>query len=684
MIARPTQFFAVLLMFCMTQAFLEAQDSHPSVPWTLDHLNLEGYHKHALLNGGPGVRVPKVDHLEALGLTYDIIETRNCDSQRDMYRDLFIGSHFDKNGMLFYPDGTNRFALMVVGGAVGEGNINDDCNNLPSGDDWKGGGGVFTLFLKRNRNLLGQSGQYVFDQFLKRGGAYSGFCAGSSIMAYRSLDITNYRDVGVDNASWLFERTGDQLAPYLGDQIEFHGIPTFGGGKLPTEDGIPVGADVLFEGTHIESNGVWQTAPLVWSWEKNDEDYGRMVVSGAHPETVSTGFGLTAAMYTYALDGGGGITVKSDPLQNGVAREMVRETEENQPEYTKIGDKQIHHFTFEVNDSRDRYLLLELAGAPNQNGGEPYDFRLYLNKDRPAFPSDHLHMGQGSLSDKTIYLENLNTLADGTWYVGVELFTTVELVENDWDEVYYTGPIEVLNGIAYELTATWRDRPILTCQESISNLTVGARLVQNTPNTITWESACLDEDARVTIDLLPTDGAQPRTLASAVSAVDGRFIWDTDQDPGSYHLRVTANHDATVQATSVPFTIVAPEPLIHVFSQSSMVDGTLHFDDCKYGIPCQSTLTLSNTGTAFSLVGASVVDAAGNPGNVFRMTSPDQTQPLVMPFPAHLFLDLGGRSSATLQLTYSGGKYPGVYYLELQSTRGTLEYQRINLCVNCR
>ncbi len=681
MIARLVR--SLLLILWITQPFLHAQNPHPSVPWTLDHLNLEGYYKHALLNGGPGVGVPPTSHFEALGLTYESIDPRDCASQREAYRNLFIGSDIDKNGMLFYPDGTNRFALMVVGGAASENNLNDDCSNLSTGT-WGGGGGDFSTFLSMTENALNQSGGDHFKNFLARGGAYSGFCAGSSIMARFGLNITGYAEIPVKNAhDWRFDRIGDTLTPYLGDRTQFSDICTVGGGKLPYPN-VPAGAEVLFEGTSNSEEWGRQFGAMVWSWEDDEPGYGRMVVSGAHPEDAADGFAVTAAMYSHALDGAGERPIKSEALQNGVVRVMDRETEDFEPEYTKIGDKQIHQFTFEVTDDRDRFLLLELVGARRQNGGEAYDFRLYLNKNRPALPSDHQYTGTGSLSDKTIYLENLDSLPGGTWYVGVALMTSVELEENLWGDLYYIGPTEVLNGIAYELTATWRDRPIQVCEERISNLAVGSELVENTANTITWDSTCLDTDARVTIDLQATGGARLRTLASDISAVAGRFNWNTDQAPGSYRLRVTANHDVTVQATSEVFTIVAPEPLIRVIGKGSMVNGTLYVDDCKYGSNCQSTLILSNTGTAFSLVGATVVDAAGNPGNVFRMTSPNQTNPWAMPFPAQLFLDLGARGSATLQLTYSGGSHSGASYLELQSTRGTLEYQRINLCVNCR
>lgn len=681
--ARPSRIRTLCLMLALTQSILVAQPSHPSVPWTLDHLNLEGYYKHVLLNGGPGVGVPPTSHFDALGLTYELVDTRNCESHRYVYRNLFIGSAMDKNGMLLYPDGTNRFALMVVGGAAAEKNIDDDCGNLPSQDDWKGGGGDFAQFLEWNFNPLNQSGQTIFNRFLEGGGAYSGFCAGSSIMCKNSLGITTYNDYGVDDATWRFNRTGDQLAAYLGNQTEINGINTVGGGMLPTFQGVPGGADILFEGSSFTEEGRYQFGPMVWSWTKaNTEGYGRMVVSGAHPEQAASGFGLTAAMYSYALDGGGGVKIKSDALQNGETRTMDRDTEQNQPEYTKIGDKQIHHFTFQVNDSRDRFLLLELAGARHQVDGEVYDFRLYLNKNRPAFPSDHRYMGQGSLSDKTIYVENLSTLPGGTWHVGVELFTTVELETDLWGEVRYRGATEVLNGIAYELTATWSDQPLQVCEQSISNLAVAATLSQNTDTTITWDSQCLDNSARVTVDLLTATGAEVRTLATDVSAVNGRFIWNANQTPGNYRLRVRADHDAAVQAISAVFTIQGPT--IRVIGKGSMVRDTLYFDGCKPNVACKSTLILSNTRPEFSLVGATVVDAAGNPSKVFRMSSPEQSQPFVMPFPAQLYLSLGGNQSATLNLYYNGGANAGAYYLELQSTKGRLEYQRIFLCVNCR
>ncbi|CAM2011718.1 hypothetical protein [Acanthopleuribacter pedis] len=696
----------VSLLFFAAQSFLVAQQNPSSgnsalVTWDLSHLNLEGYYKHALLNGGPGVDPPPNSHFTELGLTYETVDPDECTSHLHSYANLFIGSPIDRNGMLFYPDGANRFAMMVVGGAAAEEYENDDCSQPLTGS-WIGGGGRFSDFLKDNWNDMGQTGRHHFHKFMSGGGAYSGFCAGSSLMETAALNITNYNEVGLINANdWLFNRTGDQLVPYVGNLTAFQGVRSLGGGTLFENPNPPQGAEVIYyaSGNALpESDDVpatphlpdFQYVPLVWSWDNpNRADWGRMVVSGAHPELGSTSeaFALTAAMYSYALEGSGRIHIKENSLNNGATRSMNQDTG-GDPQQTKIGDKQIHHFTLDPIGSGNRYLLVELEGALADQNEEVYDFRLYLNRDRPAFPSDHLYMGGGSLSNKTIYLENLPDLANGTWYVGVELFTTVELETNTWGEQRYVGRTEVLNGIAYDLTATWSNGPIHVCDELVENVTIASSVAQNTNTTISWTTECIDNSDTVKVELLTSGGALIRTLTTSVPANSGTFDWFANQSTGSYRIRVTANHDPNLFALSNSFTVVETpaDPFIRVSSKGSLANGTLYIDDCKPGSTCTRVIYLTNTGDDYRMVGATVRDNPGHQSYTFLLSSPDQVIPFVPPFPAQMFMGLDGRRTAKLIVSfpYNYNGLPSIHTLELQGHNAELEYETINLCVNCR
>ena len=80
-------------------------------------------------------------------------------------------------------------------------------------------------------------------------------------------------------------------------------------------------------------------------------------------------------MIRYALDGNGAPKVKGQ-LYNGEARNMTRRSGANMPEYTAIGDKQYHHFTFEVPKFTKR-IRIDLQPA---KGYADFDWFEYTTK----------------------------------------------------------------------------------------------------------------------------------------------------------------------------------------------------------------------------------------------------------------------------------------------------------------
>ncbi len=147
-----------------------------------------------------------------------------------------------------------------------------------------------------------------------------------------------------------------------------------------------------------------------------------------------------AAIFRYALDGNGDIKAKGK-LKNGEIRKMDKETEENNPDFTKIGDKQYHHFNIDVS-SDSKKLIVTLDGK------DGFNFNLYLKKGDFSFRSicDLADTSQGS--DKSISIN----ASPGTWYIGVECASTVETQRTDWG-YKYSGKLEVLNGIDYSIKA---------------------------------------------------------------------------------------------------------------------------------------------------------------------------------------------------------------------------------------
>ena len=124
---------------------------------------------------------------------------------------------------------------------------------------------------------------------------------------------------------------------------------------------------------------------------------------------------------------------------------MTCRTEDMKPAYTRIGDRQCHHFVFALPEGARnvRVRLVSLEG---------YNLSLRLAKGTFAFKEDAQYSLENSEAWKELYWP---TLEAGTWYVGVQCESTVT-VSNEhgtYGTVYSnTG---VLNGVPYTLGVTW-------------------------------------------------------------------------------------------------------------------------------------------------------------------------------------------------------------------------------------
>ena len=119
---------------------------------------------------------------------------------------------------------------------------------------------------------------------------------------------------------------------------------------------------------------------------------------------------------------------------------MNKATEDAVPEFTKIGDRQYHHFTIDV-PKRARKLVITLEGA------DGVDLSLAANPGSLAFLKDAFAKDESDGSSKTIMLKKPQ---QGKWYISVfcETAPDAEFGENG---VAYTGRTDVLNGVPYRI-----------------------------------------------------------------------------------------------------------------------------------------------------------------------------------------------------------------------------------------
>ena len=179
----------------------------------------------------------------------------------------------------------------------------------------------------------------------------------------------------------------------------------------------------------------------IWAYKK-DKAAGRIVNIGSHPESSTSGekLQITEACFRYAIDGVGTPVLKGK-LKPNEERYMNKRTSDNDPNYTRIGDLQYHHFSFEIAESNTN-IRVELQGE------ESVDFSIYLKKGAPAFNSNADHAATGPGNTKTI----IKQLTHGKWFVGVECKTTVKSELDGCRGFFnYSGRLSVLNGAAYKI-----------------------------------------------------------------------------------------------------------------------------------------------------------------------------------------------------------------------------------------
>ena len=399
-----------------------------------------GYYKDIFMDSGIKLTarkyLPSATHLEASIETF--WRTQNTLRDTLMQQRCIVGTPEDVNGILLYPDGAPRFRVIYVNGGLAT----------------------------RHGNSLGPEGRERIRDFVAGGGSFVGTCAGGFI---GSTGIIKVDDTFTPNEDYLAiwpGRTRDtylaqkRFKMYMEENSPLLKYYDFGGDKqvdsifhnnggyaaLDAGDPIPVGTEPLLR---VDYDTIPPKGPSIdnqvtcWAY-KAAPTAGNVILMSSHPEAITTGerLHLMAAFMQYAMDKNGDAVVKGE-LVPGQVREMNKSTEDALPAFTKIGDRQYHHFTVDV-PKRSKKVVVTLEGY---EGADNFDLTLAANEGDFAFhqATDRKIVSLGC--SKRLVVEKPKA---GKLYISVFCETTVYSHNGD-NGVVYTGRTDVLNGVPYKI-----------------------------------------------------------------------------------------------------------------------------------------------------------------------------------------------------------------------------------------
>ena len=405
----------------------------------------KGYYKDLFMDGGCSLNAyPDLPAADYLGLSLEQLTTAErlkmtrLDTLAQNY--LLVGNPLDENGALLYPDGAPRFRAVYLNGGKA---------------------------LGHTRSLTAE-GRERFRTFLKNGGSVVGTCAGAFMVSLGAVRDTGYVPrpeylclwpgwtvgTGLEkSATGMTVEPGSPLLQYydFGGDMQIDSVRHNGGCYAYMEENVPEGTEVLLRyiGDTLNLKKSIHRKVSAWAWKENGQT-GRVVVIGSHPERMVEGdrLELMAAMIRYALDGNGAVRLKGT-LQSGVPREMIRTTGDNDPAFTRIGDRQYHHFAVDVPKGVEE-IKVELS-APEKWTGK-FDLWLFADGQDFAFRENARWKDIRHGTDKTL---TIPAPKPGRYYISVFCATTVDAPETFYG-VQYTGRTDVLNGVPYTLKATWQ------------------------------------------------------------------------------------------------------------------------------------------------------------------------------------------------------------------------------------
>ena len=404
-----------------------------------------GYYKDVFMDGGIALTSRySLPATRYLGLSIDYFASAKTDklTQTDTLQQakIFCGSEEDTNGWLLYPDGAPRYRVIYVNGG-------------------KSGSHARSL-TERGRELL--------KEYIANGGSYVGTCAGAYMATSGSRRLNgSIRNGDVYLGLWPGYAKPTQLkkarptlrldkkSPLLryydfgGDKTVVEVYHNGGCSAYGYEDAtMPKGTEKLAYYKYEDTKRVKIDGRIaVWAY-KPTEQSGRVVMCGSHPESVGEGERLEfmSSMLLYAMDGNAKPRLKGE-LKAGQEREMNKLTEDADPDYTRIGDKQYHHFTIEVPRGCKR-AVVSLDGYED---AKKFDLTLCAKRGDFAFHDNTLYKNVARGCKKQLVLENPKA---GKWYVSVLCETAVTALRGKYG-TRYTGNVSVLNGVPYKISVKY-------------------------------------------------------------------------------------------------------------------------------------------------------------------------------------------------------------------------------------
>ena len=390
----------------------------------------KAFYKEIFIDAGVGLNSRK--NLSAAGylkLPLEAMDFPRNDATAEHKRlqnEIIAGNAEDTNGRLLYPDGQPRYKILFVNG------------------------GSSTT----HGRSLDEKARENMRLFVHNGGSYVGCCAGAFFASNGYDDKADYpyylsllpivmNHTGLERSSTgMFVEQKSPLLNYynFGDDLYVENVYHSRGG-YPVS--VPEGVEVLARFDRPDKDHV-HMKPCIMAY-KTSEMSGRIVTTGSHPEYASDGEirDLTASMFLYAIDGLGYTTLKGF-LQNGKPRQMDKSTEDRQPSYTKIGDKQYHHFVVYIPDKAKNIKV-------SVNSNKDCDLALRMDKDTFAYADDAVFTSKKGGSSQVLYVD---TLEEGLWFISVQCLTTPTVEKTDFGQTY-TGRTDVLNGIPYSIEVSW-------------------------------------------------------------------------------------------------------------------------------------------------------------------------------------------------------------------------------------
>ena len=399
-----------------------------------------GYYKDVFMDGGIALssrkNLPATDYL---GLTLDFFASAKSDelSPTDtlLQNNIFAGSKEDTNGWLLYPDGAPRYRMIYVNGG-------------------KAG---------KHLQSMSAAGRDNIRKFVAAGGSYLGTCAGAYAASSGAMGKGEIKNADLYLGLWPGYVRGTKLTKSRTDMRIESDSPllryySFGRENIVTEvyhnggcyvadhdmTKFPKGVEHLSRYVFEDTERVSIDGTIsAWSYKAN-EGTGRAISCGSHPEGVKDGDRLNymSAMMLYAMDGNAAPQPKGELKANDL-REMNKRTEDNAPEYTRIGDGQYHHFTVNVPSGCDK-MVVSLEGYEGENN---FDLVLFGKRGELAYSDKASHKTKEKGCNKQLVVKAPSA---GVWYLSVYCATMVDSVEGEYG-TEYSGRTDVLNGVPYSI-----------------------------------------------------------------------------------------------------------------------------------------------------------------------------------------------------------------------------------------